>query len=219
MARFYLVRHGHTEWTREKRLQGQTDVPLSQEGLDQAQAAASHLAETRFNAAYTSDLSRALVTAELVLAEQPEQAPELIINRDLREISDGTYEGWLFIRAVAKDPRLVERTQDGLPVPDFTPPEGESIAQLYQRQQAVAALLRCHRPDDQVLVVGHGWALRALAAALLGEGPEGFWKRQSPLPCSVSILDDQQGTASVVAWGDTAHLAGLISLPTNQEAP
>jgi broad specificity phosphatase PhoE len=211
MARFYFVRHGHTDWTREKRIQGQADVPLSQEGRDQAQAAARHLAGNRFHAAYASDLSRALVTAGLVLADQAEHAPELIINRDLREISDGTYEGWLFIRAAAKDPRLVERRQDGLPVPDFTPPEGESIRQLYLRQQTVASLLRRHRPDDQVLVVGHGWALRALAAALLGEGPEGFWKRQSPLHASLSIIEDQQGIASVAAWGDMAHLSDIPS--------
>ena len=207
MARFYLVRHGETEWTREKRLQGQTDIPLSVEGRAQARSAARRLAETRFGAAYTSDLSRALVTAELLLREQADHAPRLVINKDLREISDGIFEGLLAAQRAEKEPRLAERMAGGRPAPDFIPPEGESVRQLYARQQAVASLLRQQHGDDQVLLVGHGWALRALAAALLDEGPEGFWKHRSPLPASVSIVEYQGGPASIVTWGDTTHLA------------
>ena len=208
MGRFYLVRHGDTEWTREKRFQGQTDVPLSREGREQALVAARHLASTRFDAAYSSDLSRALETANLLLGEQADNAPKLVINHGLREISDGIFEGWLIAEAATEDPRTVERMEQGLPASDFLPPEGESVAQLYVRQEAVASLLRRRHKEGQVLVVGHGWALRALAAAFLGEGPEGFWKRESSAPASVSIVECQEGSASIVTWGDTAHLAG-----------
>lgn len=154
MARFYLVRHGDTEWTREKRFQGQTDVPLSVEGRAQARSAARHLAETRFGAAYCSDLSRALETAELLLGEQADHAPRLVINKDLREISDGIFEGWLAAQRAEKEPRLAERMDGGRPAPDFIPPEGESVAQLYARQQAVASLLKQQHREDQVLLVG-----------------------------------------------------------------
>jgi broad specificity phosphatase PhoE len=182
-------------------------VPLSPEGRDQARTVARHLAGTHFDAAYCGDLSRALETADLMVDEQAEHASRLVIDQDLREISDGIYEGWLVSDAAEKDPRLVQRMDNGGPAPDVVPPNGESVTQFYRRQQAVASVLKRHHQGHQVLVVGHGWAFRALAAALLGEGPEGFWKRESLQPASVSILECHQGSAAIVTWGDTTHLA------------
>ena len=210
MTRLYLVRHGETQWTREGRLQGQTDVTLSTEGRNQARALAKHLAKTPFDAAYSSDLSRASETANLILSERADSCPQLVIDQRLREISDGVYEGWLVSQAAERDPRLVERMDGGLPAPDFVPPKGESVAQLYLRQLAVASLLREQHEAQQVLVVGHSWALRALAAAFLGEGSKGFWKRQSPHPASISTLEVDQESASVVSWSDTQHLANAM---------
>ena len=59
MGSWYLVRHGQTSWNRNGRVQGHTDVALSEEGVRQARAVAKRLAGRPFSAAYTSDLSRA----------------------------------------------------------------------------------------------------------------------------------------------------------------
>src|SRR5207302_10930989 len=65
-ARLLLVRHGQSTWNREHRIQGQLDPPLSEEGRRQAERLARRWAGRRFVAAYTSDLKRALETAQLI---------------------------------------------------------------------------------------------------------------------------------------------------------
>ena len=203
--RFYLVRHGATEWTRGRRLQGQTDVPLSHEGRRQARSVARHLANVDFDTAYTSDLSRALETAETVLAWQPNPIP-LVVQNGLREISDGIYEGWSVTAAVEADPRIAQRLDGQAPMLDYEPPRGESIRAVFIRQQEVASLLMADNTGHRILVVGHGWALRLLAAALTGRGPEWFWKLEPLDPASVSVIDLHEGSASITLWNQAGHL-------------
>ena len=128
VEKFYLVRHGDTEWTTAKRLQGQTDVPLSCGGHRQARDVAKHLADVEFDAAYASDLSRALETAKTILAGQSNPV-SLVADKDLRAISDGIYEGWSIADAVEAEPRMAFDGQ--MPDLDFSPPKGESIRQAF----------------------------------------------------------------------------------------
>ena len=130
--KFYLVRHGDTEWTTGKRLQGQTDVPLSCEGRRQAREVAQVLATVDFEVAYTSDLSRAVDATEAVLAGQSGPV-SLVVHKGLREISDGIYEGWSIAAAVEADPRTARRLDGQTPALDFAPAGGESIRQVFLR--------------------------------------------------------------------------------------
>jgi len=196
---FYLVRHGDTEWTTGKRLQGQTDVPLSREGRRQAQDVAKRLADVGFDAVYASGLSRALDTAKTIHAWQPNPVP-LVVRNGLREISDGIYEGWSVAAAVEADPRIGQRLDVQAPLPDYAPPEGESIRSVFLRQQAIASELVANSAGHRILVVGHGWALRLLAAALVGQDPELFWELDPLLPASVSVIDLHEGSASITLW-------------------
>ena len=202
---FYLVRHGDTEWTVGKRLQGQTDIPLSHQGRRQAREVAKHLANVGFNAAYASDLSRALETAETILAMQSSPV-YLVTHTGLREVADGIYEGWLTTDAVEAEPRMAERLDGETPVLDFAPPEGESIRQVFLRQQGVASQLTAEETGNRILVVGHSWALRLLAAALIDQDPEWFWKLEPLLPASVSVIDLYEGSASITQWNQVEHL-------------
>ena len=202
----YLVRHGDTPWTREARFQGQTDVPLSSEGHRQAREVARYLARVEFDAAYASDLSRALDTARAILRAQSGPVT-LVSDPDLREISDGTYEGWSVAAAAEAEPRIAERLDGRVPAPDFAPPGGESIRQVFIRQRDVASRLVDGDIGRRILIVGHGWALRVFAAALSDRGPEGFWELASLRPASVSIIELGEGTAAITSWNHTGHLS------------
>ena len=204
--KLYLVRHGETEWTAARRLQGQTDVPLSPRGRRQAQEVAQHLADVAFDSAYASDLSRALDTAQTILAEQLSPVP-LVVHSGLREISDGTYEGWP-AAAIQPDPRMVQAADGSAPALDCALPGGESIRQVFLRQQRVALQLVADEERHRILVVGHDWALRLLAVALIDRGPEWFSQLESLRLASVSIIDFLEGSASIPLWNHTRHLSG-----------
>ena len=88
--KLYLLRHGRTLWNEEGRLQGRTDVPLSEEGRRSALAAGAALGNVSFDAAFSSPLQRARETAELIL-----QGKNVLIQTDARliELSFGAAEG------------------------------------------------------------------------------------------------------------------------------
>ncbi len=87
-----LVRHGETEWNREGRYQGRTDIPLSAVGVEQVRALGRRLAQVPIAIAAASPLSRARATAEAVVAGRD---LTLEIDDGLAEISHGAWEGKL----------------------------------------------------------------------------------------------------------------------------
>ena len=95
MLRIFLIRHGATEWNKESRLQGTSDIHLSTEGFHQAITLAEHVPFTHVEAIYSSDLARAMETAKIIaerfnLTVKP--MPEL------REMNYGDWEGRLIRR-------------------------------------------------------------------------------------------------------------------------
>jgi 2,3-bisphosphoglycerate-dependent phosphoglycerate mutase len=95
----FLFRHGETDWNREGRLQGHTDTPLNATGITQAHALAAKLLPHRLDAVASSDLSRALTTAEIVA--ETLRIP-LFTEPDLREVDVGAAEGLLWAEAKAR---------------------------------------------------------------------------------------------------------------------
>lgn len=137
MGRWFLVRHGETDWNAAGRAQGQAQVPLNATGRAQAQALAARLRPLRFSAAYASDLRRVTETAAPILHGRD---PPLVTLPALREKSFGEWEGMTFAEMEARYPeRYAELFSDG---GSFAPPGGESDRKLLRRVAAAVDRLR-----------------------------------------------------------------------------
>ncbi|HSS94878.1 MAG TPA: histidine phosphatase family protein [Candidatus Dormibacteraeota bacterium] len=147
----YLARHGETEWSRNGRHTGRTDLPLTPEGEEEARALRERLSGLVFDAVFSSPLQRATRTAELAGFPGPRVTPLL------SEFDYGDYEGLTTKEIWEKHPAW-ELYRDGCP-------GGETPAQVYAR--AGEFLRLCEAVDGRVLAFAHGHILRAVAVAWL----------------------------------------------------
>ena len=153
MTTLLLVRHGETDWNRELRIQGSSDTDLNEAGRSQARALAHELDEVVVDAIYSSDLTRARETAEIVAKRK---GLDVRLDPRLRERSFGSWEG--LTRA-----EIAER------FPDLGHHDGETDEQVSERVlEAVRRIVDSH-PGEEVLVVSHGGALNALWHHAFGE--------------------------------------------------
>lgn len=160
MTTVYLVRHGATDWNLHKRAQGQADIPLDDKGRLQALDVAKQLATFDIRAVYSSDLQRAVDTAEPIAHAR---GVEAITDPDLREIDQGEWTGLPVAEIERRWPELwgVARHYNARP-------GGESPRQV--RERALRALRRAveANPEGSIVVVSHGGTIRWLCAEAIG---------------------------------------------------
>jgi len=163
MTRLCLVRHGQTDWNLEGRYQGQSDVPLNENGRLQAHSLAQILQFHPFAAIYTSDLVRARETAETIAVNL--RLPVTIDSR-LREINQGEWEGQLVDIIKARYADLWQ--QRSVDPASVRPPGGETIGEVTTRVQACVEDVVQERPNSSVLIVSHGLALATIICKVEG---------------------------------------------------
>ena len=205
MGRWFLVRHGETSWNREGRIQGHSDVALSEPGRCQMRRMAARLAGYEFSTIYSSDLARARDSA---LAIVDGRGVSVEIDSDLREFSYGKWEGLAIGEVESRSGRdLSERINSGDTI--FAAPGGEDTAAVVKRvRRFYARAVKRHNPDEELLIVAHGGPLRALAVCLLDFADDYFWR--FGLDCaSLSIISHQPGGSVLELWNDTNHLASV----------
>ena len=203
MGRWYLVRHGETEWNRNGKIQGHSEVPLSERGRRQVKMLAKRLAGYRFSAVYASDLSRAVESAGII-AKCSDVSIET--NSDLREFSYGEWEGLTLSEAEARDPEVFAEKMS-LENLAFAAPGGEDTSQVIDRvRRFYAGAMEHHDAAEDLLVVAHGGSIRALLVCLLDLTDDYFWRFR--VDCgSLSIVDKQPNGRVLETWNDTGHLA------------
>ncbi|MCM8813547.1 MAG: histidine phosphatase family protein [Candidatus Omnitrophica bacterium] len=200
-----IIRHGQTQWNVERRIQGHDDSALTAIGIAQAESLAARLRTDPCAALYSSDLRRALQTAQIVARQC--QAP-LHTAPELRERNHGIFQGLTFAEAQEKYPAEYARYMDG--GPDYVIPSGESKRQFQER--AWAWFLACaqrHR-GQTVAVVTHGGVLKAMVRAVLNVPLAGH--------CSIRLYNgsinrfavDERGW-TIETLGDTAHLRDITA--------
>ena len=151
MTTLLLARHGETDWNRELRIQGSSDIELNELGRRQAQSLAQELTDVELDAIYASDLSRARETAAAVAAAH---GLEVRLDPRLRERSFGSWEGLT--------------REDIAEFPPGSRHDGESDEAVRERMLAAVAEIAAAHPGEQVLIVSHGGALNTLWHHALG---------------------------------------------------
>lgn len=172
MTTLHFIRHGETAWNVEGRFQGQSDVPLTPRGHEQAQELADTLAGRAIGAIYSSDLRRALDTAR-PLAER--LGLELVVAPALRERDFGTAEGRLDEEVEAElGPGAEALWRDA----DWSLPGGETRRDVWNRIAPFLDALLDDPPADEIAIVTHGGAIRIATAYLAHEDLETLVHRE-----------------------------------------
>ncbi|MFE5089045.1 histidine phosphatase family protein [Streptomyces sp. NPDC056638] len=193
--RILLARHGQTEWSVKGNHTGRTDIPL----LDTGRAGAKLLGERLHRKPWadlpgpevrTSPLLRAKETCDIAGFGDRAEPWDALLEWDY-----GAYEGMTpaQIKAIRPDWFI---WRDGVP-------EGETLAELSARADAIVDWARS--ADRDVLVFAHGHILRALGARWLGEDVS-FAARIRLDPTSLSVLGWAYGAPAIERWNDTGHL-------------
>lgn len=146
----YFVRHGQTDWNKELRIQGRTDIPLNDEGIRQAEKSAAFLKEESFDLVVTSPLSRAKQTAEIIATTTGLPLVEMnqFIERDY-----GETEGLTLEERIAR-------------FPDGQYKAVESVEDVITRVKEGLEELQNNYPGKNIIVVSHGGVINALLSHL-----------------------------------------------------
>ncbi len=209
MTELYLIRHGESEWNRFSRYAGQRDVPLSPLGKEQAQRAAERLEGESLAAIYASPLQRALETANIIARHLGKC---VIVEQGLAEINHGLWEGLTTAQVIREYPLDYTRW---LSQPHLVAmPQGESLADVARRTEAVLVAILAKHHDGKVAICAHDAVLRVILLKSLGLGLEHFWKWNFE-NASLSVIQvwQEQETPSfrLARLNDTAHLDGYHS--------
>ncbi|MDR1134023.1 MAG: histidine phosphatase family protein [Synergistaceae bacterium] len=216
-ARIFFVRHGETDWNREFRYQGGSDIALNENGRSQARKTGLRLSRVSPRAVFSSPLLRAYRTAEAIMRENAASVPIGAMD-DLREISFGEWEGLTASEIAERHASDYDAWREN-PF-SSSPTGGESFESVRLRSaRAAEAVKSAARPGETILAVAHGVVLRALAASLMGvDDLRPMWRMRFD-NCSVSAIDLWGGRPSLVFLNDTHHLRlddekiGILSFP------
>lgn len=200
MTKLILIRHGQTEWNLAGRYQGQSNVALSPDGIQQAQQLARNFPIDRLDAVYTSDLKRAAVTAAQ-LAERF-QCP-LHPETALREMDFGDWEGLTYEQIAARWP---EEVQNFFGHPEkLQAPHGETFARLQQRAMKEINEIVARETGKTIAVVAHGAINRTILTAVLHMSLHDLWTLRQD-NTAVNILRFEDGYTMLELMNSTAHL-------------
>jgi broad specificity phosphatase PhoE/ribonuclease HI len=201
----WLLRHGETPLSVEKRFSGQDDASLTDRGRAQAKAAAGRLATLDIDMIITSPVRRAQQTAEAVAGAL---GTEVQVEPGFAETDFGDWQGATFAEVQRGWPDHLQRWLDD---PDVAPPGGESLAATERRVVEARARVVSSYPGSTVVVVSHVTPIKALIRSAL-DAPSHAVFRMQMSPGSLSVLDWYDGAPDVLRlFNDTGHLGPHVT--------
>lgn len=215
---FYVIRHGTTDWNAQARFQGCKDIPLNQNGRDLAAELGKHLADTTFDYYFSSPLSRAYETLEIVRQYQKDKnLPPIVTDDRLIELFFGELEGLPFADWMNTDePRKYFFDAPGKYVP---PKNGETFPHAMERTrdftQKVIEPIYAKNPDAKIILVAHGALLAALSCYLENRTVENYWGSGLKGNCQETVYSYDGKTWTVKA--DSKPAENIYKKAVNDE--
>ncbi len=201
----WLLRHGETPLSTERRFSGVAEVSLSERGQAQASAAAARVAGLGVDVIVSSPLTRAMQTASVVARKA---GLDVAVDDGLRETDWGQWEGLTFAEV---QQRWGRELQEWLAEPDVAPPGGESFTATARRVRQARDRLVASYGGASVLVVSHVTPIKTLLRLALEAPPSALYRMHLD-PASLSHAAwFPDGTAVVRLLNDTGHLGETAS--------
>ena len=203
--KLFSVRHGRTLWNLEGRFQGASgDSPLLPESIDILKQLGQHLKEIPFDTIYSSDLPRAVKSAEIIQSQLQSPCPLKSIP-ELREWQLGKLEGLKIATLNAIYPQQIKAFRSNLAQFDTRMFEAESLYSTTQRTIQFIKSLK-ESPAERILIVGHGANLTASLRTLLGYKEAHLRKDGGLANASLTVLEtDDFETFTLERWNDTSY--------------
>lgn len=195
----YVVRHGETNGNLKGVLQGWTDEPLNEKGKELAVKTGQALSNVKFDCAYSSPLSRAYETAEIILRLNKESSGCIQVDDRLKEMYFGDWEGLGITKQNFSVPSKTFNLFYTDPFSFENSATGESIFQVCKRTGDFYREL-IHNTDlfdKTILVSTHGFALRAMLQQVY-EDKADFWHGNIPENCAVNIIEVHKGIGKLI---------------------
>jgi 2,3-bisphosphoglycerate-dependent phosphoglycerate mutase len=204
LTELLLIRHGQTAWNKMKRLQGHSDIPLNEKGEQQAIALGETLKDEPLDAIVSSDMMRALKTAEEIAKWH--QLPVQIVP-NLRERCYGAFEGLNPQEIEQRFPESHAAWHAADPDHVFPPGErvAESMRQFHHRALATLTNLSKEYEGRKVAVIAH-FGIIEVAYRVAHGIPVGQGGRMPVLNTSINRFAFANGEVKMIAWGETEHL-------------
>ncbi|MBO6970802.1 MAG: histidine phosphatase family protein [Prochlorococcus marinus CUG1431] len=208
-SRIFLIRHGETNWNKEGRFQGQIDIPLNENGKDQARKTFEYLRNIYFNKAFSSSMNRPYETAQIILQNNKDLKIEKIDA--LIEISHGLWEGKLETEIREQWSNLLKNWHDK--PEEVIMPEGESIKDVSERSVlAFEKICLSQKDNDLTLLVAHDAVNKTLICNILGISYSDIWmiKQGNGGITVIDLFNDPTKPPVISALNITTHLGGII---------
>jgi len=200
-VRLILLRHGQTLWNREGRVQGFTDVELTEVGEEQSQRVALYLQGEALEAVYSSPLRRALYMAQRIAL--PRRIP-VRTHPGLMELNQGGLEGLTYQEIANRHPVFIEQWKKAPASAQI--PDGESLESLQERAwRAMEEIVREH-PQGSVAVVSHNLVNRVTLCKLL-QMDLNLYRIIRQDEAALNIIEFTNGQTSLITLNQTFHLS------------
>lgn len=204
LIKIIFVRHGETEWNKNKKFRGQIDVKLNSRGIEQAKAVAKVLLNSKIDAIYSSPLSRATKTAKIIANDHSKDVK--VVNGFI-DINFGKWQGLSKNEVIEKYNKIYNDWCKNPHKVKFI--DGECLDDVKKRAISALNILLQKHIDETIVIVSHRVVLKVLICALLGLDNSHFWRIKQDI-CAVTTFEYLDNKFILTLLNDTCHLKEIM---------